>query len=360
MQTKTALHVLMAAILAVPVAVSIPEPLLAKEHAEQCASPTVSAMLDRAATAPIHLTCSVTLPKGSTISRNLVIEGSGASGVTLDCNGGTIDTSKGAKFEDKVAIAIRSRQQPDGKWDAPQSITVKNCTIKGFVRIYGLDINANGANMRASSLRPDHIKYARDSAPRNVSLRHITFVAAGSIPLYVGPGVTHASVSNSTFRGQASATAIYLDAESGWNEVRDNRFSLASEKRELIAIDGSRNNRIVGNVFENPVNGGIFIYRNCGEAGVIRHQKPQYNLIADNVFEYRKSSKTRKPAIWLGSRGGKQRYCFHDPERQFGSSADSGDFARNNIVEDNRVVGGGRRLIRNGDPTNVVRGNRFD
>jgi hypothetical protein len=360
MQAQSALHILMAAILAATVVVSMPEPLTAKERAEQCAASTVSAMLDRTATAPFQLTCSVTLPKGSIVSRNVIIEGSSASGLTLDCNGGTIDASKGKSFDEKIAVAIRSRKTADGNWDAPQSLTVKNCTIKGYVRIYGLDINANGDNMRASSLRPEHNKYARDSAPRKVQLRHITFVAAGSIPLYIGPGVTYASVSDSTFTGKASATAIYLDAESGWNEVRDNLFSLSSEKRELIAIDGSRNNRIVGNVFENPVNGGIFIYRNCGEAGVIRHQRPQYNLIADNVFDYRKSSKTKKPAVWLGSRGGKQRYCFHDPAHRFGSSADPGDFARNNIVEDNRVLGGGPRLIRNGDPTNMVRGNRFD
>jgi hypothetical protein len=214
--------------------------------------------------------------------------------------------------------------------------------------------------MRASSMQAGHTQYAQAAAPRQVDLRNLNFVVSGAIPLYVGPGVTHTTLVRSTFSGHASATAIYLDAESGWNEIRDNRFSVTTERRELIAVDGSRNNRIVGNTFENPINGGIFVYRNCGEGGVIRHQRPQDNLIAGNVFDYRRSPKAKKPAIWLGSRGGKQRYCFHDPAHRFGSSADPGDFARNNLVEDNRFVDGDGRLIRNGDPTNVVRGNRFD
>lgn len=304
----------------------------------------------------ISLDCSLTLPEGFRVTANLVFEGAKASDTVLDCNGGTIDVAQGKFRIDRTAIIIRSRQNADGTWDAPTGVTVRNCTIKGFVRLYGLNENANGANMKASSRNPDHTALAQAAAPKGTILDNLTIIAPRGIPLYIGPGVTRTTFENSRLKGRSSGTAIYLDAESARNTIRRNTFDITTEKRELIAVDGSTRNTIVGNRFHDPVNGGIFLYRNCGEGGVIRHQTPNFNVISDNSFIYREKA-ARKPAVWLNSRKGKQKYCFIDPRYRFGSSKSPLDYARKNVVSLNRIVGGGANGIRNDDPSNEIYGN---
>jgi hypothetical protein len=328
--------------------------------APACNTATLSALTEKSATAPFVLKCSVTLPAGSLLTRNIIIEGSDASGVTLDCNGGTIDTAANKGRVAKTAVIVRSRRADDGHWQAPRFVTIRNCTINGFIRIYGLNENANGANMKASSMTPGHTQFAQAAAPSRTSLLNLTINAPQGIPLYIGPGVTGTTLANSRLTGRTTSTAVYIDAESAGNSIVDNVFSIRTEKRELIAIDGSARNEITGNVFNDPVNGGIYLYRNCGEGGVIRHQAPNFNMIADNTFNYAADAGRAKPAVWLGSRAGRQRYCFSDPARRFGSSESPMDFARKNTVEGNLLVGGGPGLIRNDDKDNVVRDNRGD
>jgi parallel beta-helix repeat protein len=316
----------------------------------------VQARLNAPGTNPITLACSLRLSSADVITHPLVFEGSAASGSVLDCGGGTLDVSAGGSRKEKTAIAVRSRKAGSGPWDAPSSVTIRNCRIKGFVRIYGLGENANGAVMKASSRNPDHTAFAQASAPKNVRLENITFDAPDGIPFYVGPGVTNAALVNSKVNGRSTAVAVYLDAESANNTISNNVFGISTEKRELIAIDGSANNRITNNTFERADNGGIFVYRNCGEGGVIRHQKPQYNQIVGNTFRYG-SSFLVKPAVWLNSRNGSSSYCFRDPAYPFGSSASNLDFAQNNVVRSNKIEGGSESLIRNDDPTNDIAAN---
>ena len=305
----------------------------------------------------IPVACSLRLSSSDVITHPLVFEGSAAYGSVLDCGGGTLDVSAGESRKQKTAVAVRSKKSASGAWDAPTGVTIRNCRIKGFVRIYGLGENANGETMKASSRNPGHTAFAQASAPRNIRLENVSFDAPDGIPLYVGPGVTSAALVNSKVGGKSSSVAIYLDAESANNTISNNVFGISTESRELIAIDGSANNRITNNTFEHAENGGIFLYRNCGEGGVIRHQKPQYNQIVGNTFRYR-SSFLAQPAVWLNSRNGGRSYCFTDPAYPFGSSASNRDFAQNNVVRDNKLEGGSESLIRNDDPTNDVGANR--
>lgn len=301
----------------------------------------------------ISIDCSLTLPKGFEVSANMVFEGSKASGAVLDCAGATIDVSGNKSRMGRTAIIVRSIQRKDGTWDAPEGVTVRNCTIKGFMRVYGLDENANGPNMKESSRHPDHTEFAQAAAPKRTTFENLTILAPNGISLYVGPGSMWTKLVGSRLEGTTGGTAIYLDAESGRSTIKDNIFDVATKSRELIAIDGSTRNKILGNTFYNPVNGGIFAYRNCGEGGVIRHQTPNFNTISDNSFVY-SSRDAKKPAVWLNSRNGKQRYCFIDPRYNFGSSKNSMDLAKKNVVSMNRIVGGDLGLIRNNDASNEI------
>lgn len=303
------------------------------------------------------LSCSATLPKNSHITRSIVFEGAAASFSELDCNGSTIDASAGKGTLAKVALHVRSLKVSEGLWSAPANVKIKNCLIKGFVRIYGLAYTGSDPALRNLSLRSDYTAYIQANAPKRTTLNNIAFIAPGNIPLYIGPGVTQTAVKNSQFLGTSIGPAIYVDAESGRNSITLNRFNIDT-KREVIALDGSAANEIIGNDFENVANGGVYLYRNCGEGGVIRHQTPSFNTITDNTFHF--AAADSKPAVWFGSRGGRQRYCFKDELYPFGSSADPRDFAEENAFSSNILVGGTSSFIRDDDMRNEVAGNLLE
>ncbi len=159
-------------------------------------------------------------------------------------------------------------------------------------------------------------------------------MATGSIPLYIGPGVTGVTVTGGRFVGRSVSAAVYLDAESAGAIIEGVEFDIMTA-REQIAVDGSARNRIVGNRFRRSGRGGVFLYRNCGEDGVVRHQAPTDNQIADNRFEA--ASWLRPRPVVVGSREGRRRYCADDASFAFGSSLDDGDNAARNVVQDNQV-----------------------
>lgn len=305
---------------------------------------------------PLEIACDVTLGPKDVIARPIAFSGARASRVTLDCKGGTLGTADAVIGASRPTVVIRSLKGGDGQWSVPEGVTVRNCRIVGNLRLMGLGPNGQGELVKLSSRRRDHTARAQAAAPRDILLNNLDFVARGTVPLYLGPGVTKVTVNGSRFRGEAKGTAVYLDAESAENRFTGNLFAMKTTRREQIAVDGSARNVISGNVFENPVNGGIFLYRNAGEGGTIRHQAPQYNVIEGNTFRYEPAGRPR-PAIWLNQRNGKTSHRFSDPAFPFGSSLDPRDFAQFNIVRDNRFIGGSRGLIRNTDPTNEIVGN---
>jgi hypothetical protein len=95
-------------------------------------------------------------------------------------------------------------------------------------------------------------------------------------------------------------------------------------------------------------NGGIYLYRNCGEGGTVRHQPPQNNFIAGNTID-----NTGGYGIWLGSRNGGRFYCNDDKGFPFGSSQDDGDFADNNTIRGN-IFTNSARTIRDDGKTNSL------
>lgn len=302
---------------------------------------------------PVGLACDLRLTATDVIRTPIELAGSAASNTVIDCGGGTLD---GSNYKAHT-LTIKSIRRSDGTWDAPENITVRNCTIKGDLRVAGMAENGQGAWLKQSSVLEGHTARAQAAAPSRIEISDVDFQTAGRIPLYAGPGTTGMTVSNSRFSGSTSSVAIYLDAESANNVIENNQLNLSTKSREQIAIDGSAGNRISGNTFVDPVNGGIYLYRNCGEAGTIRHQAPQNNVITGNTFRYDRASGA-KPAVWLGSRQGNRSYCFNDPAYPFGSSLSSRDFAQHNTVTGNSLPGGSPSLIVNNDANNQVSDNR--
>jgi hypothetical protein len=297
-----------------------------------CTPQQVSALLAAASESNkvVSLNCNVKLNSNAYgISKTIQISGAEASGMTLDCNGSSLHPT----FE-AAAVEIYSTDNGDGTWSRPENITVKNCRITGrgaanVVRIWGRPA-------KSSSLSLGHTARMQAAAPKNVILKNLTITAAGGIPLYVYPGVTHVSLLNSEIKGTGESVSIYLDAESGHHTVKDNYIHLDSSGREQLAIDGSAYNRIIHNRFSGLDTGGIYIYRNCGEDGEVRHQTPHHNQIINNVFYYNTYGGFN-PSIWIASRNGNRGYCDDDKGYPFGSSASDLDYARYNVVAQNQI-----------------------
>ena len=264
------------------------------------------------------------LPKPKFEKNNL--EGSGDNGRVIDLQGGWLNEGK------LTELVIRSKEAEKG-WDVPERITIRNGRIRGSIRIFGLGVNGEAPKVRESSHRQGHTARAQAAAPRAIFLEDLQIEADHRIPLYLGPGVTGVTVRNCTFTGWSASTTVYLDAESGGNRIEGCTFDMRSG-REVMAVDGSATNTIVGNRFLQVGYGGIYLYRNCGEGGTVRHQAPQGNVIENNFFNV-KDLRSGSYGIWLGSRQGRRSYCEDDAGYPFGSSIDNRDFADHNTIRGN-------------------------
>ena len=106
-------------------------------------------------------------------------------------------------------------------------------------------------------------------------------------------------------------------------------------REERSGIGRLSEDEVTGNRFALGRRGGVFLYRNCGEDAVIRHQTPSDNQITDNVFTG--AGWFRSRAVVVGSRDGNRPYCRDDRGWPFGSSLDDGDHATGNVVARNTV-----------------------
>lgn len=313
---------------------------LAGGAAPPCDAETRARLLAPAASADdaVALACSLRLGPGDRVTKRIVLEGSRASGTDLDCAGATIGRAAAQPSFPNATIEIRSvARTRDGvaEWDRPSDIRIRNCSVEGPIRIWGMGRNGQAKALKLSSRRLGHIERAQAAAPTRVSIVGSRLEAHGGTPLYLGPGVTETTLQGSSITGEATAIAVYLDAESARNTLADNSFDIRTG-REVIAVDGSAHNRITGNRFRIAWRGGVYLYRNCGEGGTIRHQTPSFNTISGNRFSYR--FPLHLPAVSVGARDWwPQLYCGDDAGYPFGSSADDGDNPTGNDVRDNVV-----------------------
>ena len=273
------------------------------------------------------------------------LEGSGENGRVIDLQGGWLNEGK------LTEIVICSKETERG-WDVPERITIRNGRIRGSIRIFGLGVNGEAAKVRESSHCEGHTARAQAAAPRDILLEDLQIEAYHRIPLYLGPGVTGVTVRNCTFTGWSASTTVYLDAESGGNRIEGCTFDVRSG-REVMAVDGSATNTIIGNRFFQARYGGIYLYRNCGEGGTVRHQTPQGNVIENNFFSM-KDLRSGSYGVWLGSRQGRRSYCEDDAGYPFGSSIDNHDFADHNTVRGNVFQPASDKAVRDDGADNRV------
>jgi hypothetical protein len=276
--------------------------------------------------------CNLDMVNVPPVTKMLIVEGNAGSNVVIDCHWNLLTPTQG-----RTALLIRSKQVSGG-WEVPHHVTVRNCEINGIVGVAG----TTDGNTASRTMGTGYTAYSQRNAPHHVLLDSLVITSTGD-SVYFHSGVTYSTLRNSTFQGNATAPNVYLDAESGHNLIENNRFLAVNTKREVLAIDGSAHNRIVGNYFEGLTNGGIYIYRNCGEiptgatVGTVRVQEPRRNQIINNVFKHTKY--TGEASIFIGSRNrssDSESFCGKDAGLGYGSSIDNHDFAIGTVVAQNR------------------------
>ena len=315
--------------------------------ANYCSDEKMSEMLE-AATKEKNATtidCVPTLKATDVITKRLVFSGSKSSNITFDCHGAKVEPISG--ISDGGPTFTITSKQISGNWSRPENITLQNCNVLGNVVIGGVDKDVVEISSRQDK---DHTKIMQEYAPTNIMLKKMTIAPTNKkhTPVYIGTGSTYVSILNSKIGGKSSGVAIYLDKESAHNTITNNAITTdtaddkkiwifkQSSGRELIAIDSSASNTISHNWFANLNEGGIFLYRNCGEDGIVRHQTPSNNIIVNNRFYYNNYS-GGNPAIFVGSRNGNRNYCDDDDGYPFGSSLDDRDFAQFNVIAQNQI-----------------------
>ena len=123
------------------------------------------------------------------------------SGTVIDC--------KGKNFNEGKATEIRISS-------SIKDVTIRNCNLKGSIRVLGLGMNGEDEKVKESSYKAGHTERAQAAAPSNVLLSNLTIEGVQRVPLYLSPGVTRVTIENSKFIGNTVSTVIYLDAESAY------------------------------------------------------------------------------------------------------------------------------------------------
>ena len=291
----------------------------------------------------VFIDCSLTLdPKDvRPITKLLIFKGTNASGVTVDCNGATIDGGPGTpNYNPSYAVhmvEISSSPTSDPRrWLPPVGITLRNCKIKSSVWVYGMI-----GEKSVPTTDPDYVTLARNNAPRNIVFDNVIITGQGlkcapnstdCTPLYLHAGVNNFQMLNSEINGNvhAQAVGIYLDDTSYRNTFRNNRINPVTGGREAMALDGSSYNTIINNHFQGTLNhGGIYLYKNCGEGASLRRGTPSHNTIVNNFFYYDKYDGDN-PAIYVASRNGKSSGSYDCPPGSY-------DHAQFNVVMQNQI-----------------------
>lgn len=276
----------------------------------------------------------------------------------LDHNdsGRVIDCATSSQFSggfDGIFIKSTDPDESTSDWRRPQNITIRNCEIRGSVQIWGIGphyTEEGFKDLKKHSTNANFTALARRSAPTEIFFDQCIFRLTRATGIYVGVGSTFVSIRNSSLLFDADSyteptkqVVIYLDHESSSNTIQGNYFNIETRNgaghemrtRELIAIDGSSDNLIANNYITGLENGGIFLYRNCGERGVVRHGLPVNNKIIENVFYY--NTHNDGGAIVFGSRANVTSYCGDEKDSMFGSGPSNQSFVLSNYAYDNVI-----------------------
>lgn len=243
----------------------------------------------------------------------------------LNCNGATLDM----QFQLSEAIVI------DSKGNTLENIVIENCIIKN-TRRKSIFIGWSGSDRAKEEIKPNRDEIYK-STPRKVSIINTKIETSRSSAIYIDDYVSNVLIDTVDI-SNTDAMAIYLEHSSTKTTIRNSSITNAgkSEKREAISIDSSSENVIENNQIKDSPNGGIFMYRNCGEryyqdkTQVIRKMSASKNIIRSNVID------GSRYGVWIASRQSRNQENVGCGIGYFAENKYAVDDAKYNTVEGNK------------------------
>lgn len=229
-----------------------------------------------------------------------------ASGATLDCAGALVRSGG----QSGIGILVHTPMDTD-----LANVTVTNCRVQGFL---------NGLRVRRDGFKGHPAGHEYDHATSNITIEGNDLTGSRGVGLYLDAFTSGVTVRANRLHDTGSS-GIYLETGSRQHRIEDNdlvhdgyvenglegeQTTLGGQQvwywgtgREGIAVDGSYDNVIVGNRFERNSNGGILLYKNCGEnkddpSWIPRPYAASGNTIEGNSFT------DERTGVWVGSRMG--------------------------------------------------------
>jgi len=154
-----------------------------------------------AAKPSVAINCNLALAPGDVITKRLVLDGAAARGVTVDCNGATLDGGRDGQLPaDHAADQLAQAQGPgDGGVEVGAASQYHRQTMQHHraVRIYGMAVNGRAPFCATPRARRACCP-CRANAPRAIVMDQLKITAVGTIPLYISPGVGHTQLRRST------------------------------------------------------------------------------------------------------------------------------------------------------------------
>jgi parallel beta-helix repeat protein len=293
-----------------------------------------------------------------------------ASNVTLDCQGAKIIADQD----------LPGNQRQRGVWiHAPQTValanvTVRNCHVEGFLNNY---------HVEHEGFRQYTVENEYENAFSNILIEDSTSLNSRGVGIFVNGYVTGVTLRNLHVEG-AGSTGIYLEHGSKDNVVEDSdivnngfrengpngsQFTFSGVDfwfwgtgREGLAIDGSRFNVVRNNTFSGNSDGGIFLYKNCGEFVNSRPERWWHRRYgADGNEIYGNTFVGGNNGVWIGSRMGESTLPMECSDPAYHVNALDRvvlDFARDNVVRDNDFQGV-QHAIRVEDDRSTIEDNTF-
>ena len=320
------------------------------QAAENCRPEVRIELTSKPPAKSFDLSCNLRLEPVDTVFTRIILMGTQASGVTLDCNGATLDGGVGKLNDGKDMIEVRSVLS-NREWRRPEDVTIRNCNIVGSMRIIGMGPNGEDEAVRDLSRKDaKHVQRLRAAAPTRITLDNLTITSTSRTSIDLSPGVTNVTLVNSERGAMSIRTALYLDAETAYNTIKHNYFHVkilddpyvVNRLGPQISVDTSSHNKIIGNRFSALEGGGFHLTRNCGEGKTVRHGSPSHNQIINNVFFYNRDDGDN-PAVFLGAHGQWRRHlpiighCGDDGGKPWGSSVSDEHDVTHNVVMQNQI-----------------------
>lgn len=236
-----------------------------------------------------------------------------ASHVMLDCHGATIDPG-----DERSGVGIHVHSPAASPL---VDVEVRNCVTRGFT---------NGIRVSRDGFKDLEAGHEYDVGTEDIRLINNDVAESNGTGIFVNAFVTDVTIDRQRVH-DAGGPGIYLEAGSKQNTVTDSTiidngyantalpaqtmtlsgttFAYLQTGREGIAIDGSRDNLITGNIIAHNALAGVTLYKNCGEFATekptqwwTRRYGASGNRIESNLIV------NERNGVWVASRMSENTY----------------------------------------------------